>query len=881
MLEFRKDIFADERDDNLHEIGQPTQRQDMLGHVTGTSPYYDDHRFANLLHLKILRSPHAHARIRSIDNSAAARAPGVKRIIRAADVPVNLNTLLSLIQFGKDDEPSLAADVVRYKGEPILGIVATSERAALEAMALVRISYDQLPAVFDVEEAIKPGAVSVNPAYPKNTFEYYNKYDHQKLRYGDAEAAFAQADVVLDERYQMSPIEHAPTETNGSIAVPDTNGRFIVYTSTQALFFSLDTAAKINAVPSNQLHFIGGTVGGGFGGKVDTLTEPLSILAARLTGAPVRYRFSRHEEMQFGSPRGGERIFIKDGIMRDGRIVARKVRAYFDSGAYTRLSSYAVVKCAAHIPGPYTIPNVSADVYCVFTNRTPATAMRGFGVTAVDFALECQMDKGAIAIGMDPLEYRMLNAYRDGDMKAHRREAKNCALIECAQVAAEKANWPLRDEFRRMSSRKGEGAATPGRCSGGPHAGAGASRACADTGERAAARFLRAADARLAASADCAARAATAERTAATSRVTRRLDARRAALLFRFRHQEALTMAKHRGRGVATINYPIGMNLGGDPSQALVHSNPTGKFTVALSSIDLGQGMKSVTRQICAETLGVPVEDVYVDTADSDTGPHCMGSFASRGTHRVGNAVMVAAREARAVMMEAAAEELEVDPGDLETDGKGSIRVKGAPHRSISVRDVAIAAQFRQGKTISGRGIFLVPLSDVDPETGEMSPATCYAHACLIAEVEVDDETGDVAVLKMTSAYEIGRALNPKLVEQQLVGGAWMGMSHALYETPEPYYPDTREGPRDFNEYLMPGPGDICPHDIIVLERPAPDGPYGAKGPGEMCANPVLPAVANAIFNAVGVRIDELPITPEKILRALKARGSAQPARAR
>ena len=459
MLEFRKDIFADERDDNLVEIGQPTQRQDMLGHVTGTSPYYDDHRFANLLHLKILRSPHAHARIRSIDDSAAARAPGVKRIIRAADVPVNLNTLLSLIQFGKDDEPSLAADIVRYKGEPILGIVATSERAALEAMALVRVSYDQLPAVFDVEEALKPGAPSVNATYPKNTFEYYGKYNHQKLRYGDAEAAFKQADVVLDERYQMSPIEHAPTETNGSIAVPDTNGRFIVYTSTQALFFSLDTAAKINAMPSNQLHFIGGTVGGGFGGKVDTMTEPLCILAARLTGAPVRYRFSRHEEMQFGSPRGGERIYVKDGVMKDGRIIARKVTAYFDSGAYTRLSSYAVVKCAGHIPGPYTIPNVHADVYCVYTNRTPATAMRGFGVTALDFALECQMDKGATAIGMDPLEYRILNAYRDGDMKAHRREAKNCALIECAQVAAEKANWPLRDEFRRMSSRQA-GAAT-------------------------------------------------------------------------------------------------------------------------------------------------------------------------------------------------------------------------------------------------------------------------------------------------------------------------------------------------------------------------------------------------------------------------------------
>jgi CO/xanthine dehydrogenase Mo-binding subunit len=336
-------------------------------------------------------------------------------------------------------------------------------------------------------------------------------------------------------------------------------------------------------------------------------------------------------------------------------------------------------------------------------------------------------------------------------------------------------------------------------------------------------------------------------------------------------------MTRHRGRGIASINYPIGMNLGGDPSQALVHSNPSGKFTVALSSIDLGQGMKSVTRQICAETLGVPVEDVYVDTADSDTGPHCMGSFASRGTHRVGNAVMAAAREARGVMMEAAAEELEVNAADLETDGRGNIHVKGAPHRSISTKDVAIAAQFKQGRTISGRGIFLVPLSEVNPETGEMSPATCYAHACLVAEVDVDDETGEVAMVRMDSAYELGRALNPRLVEQQLVGGAWMGVSHALYETTEPHYPEAVHGPRDFVEYLMPGPGDTCPHDIAVLERPAPDGPFGAKGPGEMCANPVLPAVANAIFNAVGVRINDLPITPEKVLREIKAQGGARP----
>ncbi|MDH3772141.1 MAG: molybdopterin-dependent oxidoreductase, partial [Nitrospirota bacterium] len=277
-------------------------------------------------------------------------------------------------------------------------------------------------------------------------------------------AGFRAADQVLEERYLMSPIEHAPVETNGAIAAPEINDRIVCHTSTQALFFSLDTAAKILSVPSNRLHFIGGTVGGGFGGKVDSLCEPLAILGAMLTGRPVRYAFDRAEEMQAGPPRGAERWIVKDGVMNDGRIVARQVTGYFDAGAYTRLSSYAVIKGTAHIPGPYTIPNVHSDVYCVFTNRTPATAMRGFGVTGLDFALECQMDKLAHLIGMDPVEFRILNAYRDGDMKAHRREAHNCALIECAQVAAEKAGWPIRDEFKRMSSRTdggGERAAIP------------------------------------------------------------------------------------------------------------------------------------------------------------------------------------------------------------------------------------------------------------------------------------------------------------------------------------------------------------------------------------------------------------------------------------
>ena len=254
-------------------------------------------------------------------------------------------------------------------------------------------------------------------------------------------------------------------------------------------------------------------------------------------------------------------------------------------------------------------------------------------------------------------------------------------------------------------------------------------------------------------------------------------------------------MAKLRGRGYAAVNYPTGMNLGGDPSQALIHSTTTGTFVVTLSSVDLGQGIKTIAAQCAAETLGLPFENVLVDTADTDTGPHCMGTFASRGTHRVGNAVIMAAREAREVMLQVAADELEVDPADLETDGTGFIKLKGSEEKKIHIVDLALAAHFKQGRTIAGRGIFLKEKSEPVPETGEMDPDSCQAHACTVADVEVDDETGVVEVLAMYNVYEVGRALNPAMATQQIEGGAWMGISHALFETTEPYYPERDHGP--------------------------------------------------------------------------------------
>jgi CO/xanthine dehydrogenase Mo-binding subunit len=331
-------------------------------------------------------------------------------------------------------------------------------------------------------------------------------------------------------------------------------------------------------------------------------------------------------------------------------------------------------------------------------------------------------------------------------------------------------------------------------------------------------------------------------------------------------------MAKKRGVGIAAVNYPTGMNLGGDPSQALIHATTTGNFVISLSSTDLGQGLKTVIAQIGAETLGVPFENVMIDTADTDTGPHCMGTFASRATHRVGNAVMQAAQEARKVMLEVAADELEVSPDDLETDGQGFIRVKGSPDKSIHIVNLALAAHFKYARTISGRGMFMKPKSEVDPETGKMDPDSTEAHACTVAEVEVDTETGEVTVLSLKSVYEVGQMVNPALVEGQIRGGAFMGMAHALYETTHPYYPAVDYMPGGFSEYVLPGPLELPVIESTVLEYPSSNGPYGVKGVGEMTANPPIPAIVNAINNALGVRITEIPVTPEVILHALAAK---------
>src|SRR5438093_4542309 len=345
------------------------------------------------------------------------------------------------------------------------------------------------------------------------------------------------------------------------------------------------------------------------------------------------------------------------------------------------------------------------------------------------------------------------------------------------------------------------------------------------------------------------------------------------------KHGGALIMATHRGKGIAAIEYPTGMNQNGDPSQAWIKVKPDGRIDVFAGTADIGNGSKTIQSQIVAETIGVPYDWITYDNSNTDSSPLCTGTFASRATFVAGNAVLKAARNAREKILEIASKELEIDPSDLDVID-GEVVAKGAPQKKISVPDVAAAATWGYGELITGVGAQLKPYAAiVEPETGkvDLPPHSAISYAACAAEVEVDDETGEVRVTRLVQCYDVGRAINPTLVEGQIEGGAVQGLGLGVLENCYPYYPSVEHRGGEFGSYLAPGMEDLPQIDTIIIENPSADGPYGAKGIGEMANNSQPPAIATAVFDAVGVWITELPITPERVLRALEAK--AEPRR--
>jgi CO/xanthine dehydrogenase Mo-binding subunit len=442
----------------MKAVGARLPRYDGLAHVTGRTQYVDDVRVHGTLWCKALRSPHHSAVIRSIDTGKAEAMPGVHAVVTAKDVPHNVYGHLEALGVPAD-EPLLADEDVRWKGQPIAAVAAESEAAAQAAVEAIAIEFEEREPILDIRTAPATGDDHFHQwgaIYP-----HFGPHNHRRVRKGDIDKAFDDADLIIEGVYRPQAIEHCPLETQVSLVVPEPSGRLTIYSCTQAMYFSMGVVAAHLQWPLNKLKFVGGTVGGGFGGKVDTATETICALLALKAKRPVKWRFTREEEFLTSSTRAPWHIEIQDAVTNDGWILGRRTLTIHDAGAYARFSPYGLTKHAFHHTGAYTIPNLRFDGFVVFTNRVPTTAMRGFGVTSVSLAVELHMARVAEQLGMNPLELRLKNANRIGDTTGNRVVMHDPSTVPVTLAAAEVANIELGDEYKRMTQERRSGDLLP------------------------------------------------------------------------------------------------------------------------------------------------------------------------------------------------------------------------------------------------------------------------------------------------------------------------------------------------------------------------------------------------------------------------------------
>lgn len=425
-------------------IGKPIPRYDGIGHVTATTTYVDDIRLPKMLHVKVLRSPFHRANILNIDVSAAERVAGVAGVITGKDVPNNAYGMFA-------DQPVLTDKEIRYKGQPIVAVAAVDEDTALEALDQIKLELEELTPVFDPEEAMKPDAPKVRP---EGNLWQFNSGPFRKMRVGDVEKGFAEADYIVEGNYETPMQDHAPMETQCSVATIDSRDRLVIYTVSQDLYYHMTQLVGILQEPMNKIKYVGGTIGGGFGSKNDIHADHVTALLALKTRRPVKWRWTREEEMLYSTVRGRWKFYFKDGVKKDGRIIARYIRTLIDSGAYSGMGPYAIDKNALLVAGPFYIPNVSIDGYCVYTNKPPASSMRGFAILPGSATEQIQMDRIAETIGIDPWEIRFINAWHDGDRTASGKVLDSVGLIEAMQATAELAGIDLPQHLKAMSSRE-------------------------------------------------------------------------------------------------------------------------------------------------------------------------------------------------------------------------------------------------------------------------------------------------------------------------------------------------------------------------------------------------------------------------------------------
>jgi CO/xanthine dehydrogenase Mo-binding subunit len=771
---------------NYRVIGTPVERVDGPEMLCGQALYGPDMKLPAMLWGKILRSPVPHAKILRVDVEKAKKHPGVKSVIFAKDVPARR------YGYAIEDEYIFAIDKVHYVGQPVAAVAAVDEDTAEEALSLIEVEYEELPAVFEAEEAIRDGAPLVHDDFDQlharsvylaswHPVKGTNIIHQASNERGNVEAALQKADYVFDDTFRPSQIHHSYMEPHATL-VAVRGGTITVWTCSQEVFELRTVMAGLFSVPESKMRVICTKVGGGFGGKIEPRLEPITIALALKSGKPVKIVMTRTEEFTASAGSTPALVKLRTGVTKDGTLTVRDINFLWNTGAHAEglAPSNRAMKDGI---GPYRIPDIRVTSTLVYTNKVRGTQLRGLGVPEGAWAIESQMDMIADRLGMDPLELRRKNILREGDINSIGDVVQSIGLQECLEKVAAEIGW------------------------GKPR-------------------------------------------------------------------------AKNVGRGLAVI--AKSPTTHSSISGAHVLFNEDGSAQVMVGASEIGQGMCVVLSQIAAEELGIPVEAVGITCADTGATPYDRGTFSSRVTFYTGMAVKKAAEDAKQQLFETASRMLEIPSSDLAVENQRVVSGR-QPQASLSLREVLEHAHNRE-KPILGRGWYGgkgdYPSLPHKAQGKEYVPGWKYAAQAV--EVEIDEETGMIKVKKIASAHDVGKALNPTMVKGQIVGGVVMGLGYALHERLQ--FEDGRVINPSFMDYKLPSAQEIPEIVSIPVECPLPEGPFGAKGIGELAVVGVAPAIGNAIYDALKVRIKDLPLFPERVLSAIEsadAKSGSAPAGAR
>jgi len=756
-------------------VGKATPRVTAALEVSGAAKYAPDIKLPGMLHAKILRSPYAHAIIKKIDTSKAEKLPGVMAVITHKDVPRIAYTgeggppsISFTGEAGKPEESFprdeyILDNKVRHVGDKVAAVAAVDEDTAEEALELIDVEYEELPAVFDPEEAMKPGAPKVHKSEKNIAAHILNEW-------GDIEKGFREADYIFEGRYVTPRQAHAALEPHGCVAdYNQYSGELTVWTTTQIPFVNQRILSELLNIPMNRIRIIKTFTGGGFGGKDEILLEPICAVLSMKTGNPVKLVLTREEVFIGSRTRHPSVIYLKTGVKKDGTITARYIKAILNGGAYASHGPSVTAAMGSREIGLYRSPNVKFDGYCIYTNCPAAGAFRGYGNPQQTFAIEQQMDEIAEKLDMDPVELRLKNTIRKGDLNPGTGlKLESCGLQECIRKGAEKMDWMRK---RRMPKDVGG--------------------------------------------------------------------------------------SKRRGYGMGIFMHNSGcVPYLPECSSSIVTVNSDGTAKVLVGSTDIGQGSSTIMAQIAAEELGLSLRNVSVVSADTGVVPFDQGTYGSRTTYIMGNAVLLAARDAKNQILELASKVLKTSAENLEiSDGK--VRAKEGGGREIPVSTIISGFQFnpKEGKIIVGKASF-------------QPPGNAPYFGAQFMEVEVDTETGQIKVLKVVNAQDVGKAINLLAVEGQMEGTVYMGLGLALTEN---LAIDKKGNPLNpnFTDYKLLHATDMPKVELIIVEDKEPSGPFGAKGIGEGGLDPTAAALANAVCDALGVRIKEIPMLSEVVYKNL------------